>query len=183
MKRVLVAMAVAMIGVGAAVAQAPRTGQGLDETLAFIRDKVAQQGQISYTGVARDSADGHSWSYQASSEASNVTADAPTCNLNFHWHTVVDGKVGYDEEGGIPFGMVNQVVVTSMDADISRISAEGGHPTWTVKVTPAAWVVTAHRTDGTKNSLDFHDRDLAERVARAMRHAAQLCGGTKREAF
>ena len=183
MKCVLVAMAVAMIGAGAAVAQAPRTGQGLDETLGFIRDKTAQQGPINYAAATRDSADGRSWSNQFSAEASNVIADVPTCHLNFHWHTVVDGKVIFDGEGGIPFGMVNQVVVTSMDADIGRISAEGGHPTWTSNVTPAVWVVTTHRTSGPSNSLDFRDRDLAERVARAMRHAAELCGGTKREAF
>ena len=183
MKRVVVAVAVATIGVGAAAAAAPQTGQGLDETLGFIRDKVAQQGLIYYAAALHDSADGRSWVSQLSAEASNVTADIPACQLNFHWHTDVDGKVGNDKEGGIPFGKVNQVVVISMEADIVRLTAGAGHPTWTNKVTPAVWVVTTHRTSGPDNSLDFRDRDLAERVARAMRHAAELCGGTKGEAF
>jgi hypothetical protein len=183
MRRVLVAMAVAMIGVGAAVAQAPQTGQGLDVTLAFIRDKVAQQGPINYASVNHNSAGGADWRDQFNVEASNVTADIPACQLNFHWHTVVDGKVVYDGENGFPFGKVNRVVVTSMEADLARLAAEGCHPTYTSKVTPPVWVLTAYRADGTSNTVDFHDRDLAERVARAMRHAAELCGGTKREAF
>jgi hypothetical protein len=182
MKRVLLAMAVAMIGVGAAVA-ADQTGQGLDVTLAFVRDKVAQQGQIYYASINHNSAGGADWSTQFSAEASNVTADAPTCDLSFHWHTTVDGKAGYDVEGGIPFAKVDHVVITSMEADIARINAEAGHPTWTAKVTPPVWVLTAYRADGRSNSLDFRDRDLAERVARAVRHAAELCGGTKPEAF
>ena len=182
MKRVLLAAAVAMIGAGAAVA-ATQTGQGLDETLGFIRDKVAQQGLIYYSAALHDSANGANWGNQFNVEASNVTVDIPACQLNFHWHTVVDGKVAYDGEGGVPFGKVNQVVVIGMEADTLRLSVEAGHPTWTNKVTPAVWVVTTHRTSGPDNSLDFRDRDLAERVARAMRHAAQLCGGTKTEAF
>ena len=182
MKRVLLAAAVAMIGVGGAVA-ADQAGQGLDVTLAFIRDKVAQQGPINYAGVTHDSADGASWGTQFNVEASNVTADAPACQLNFHWRTVVDGKASFDGEVTIPFGKVDRVAVTSMEADTTRLTAEGGHPTWTTKVTPAVWVAGYHRVDGRNGSLDFHDRDLAERVARAMRHAAQLCGGTKAEAF
>ena len=183
MKRVLLAMAVAMIGASAAVAQAPRTGQGLDETLAFIRDKVAQQGLIYYASVNHNSAGGADWGTQYNVEASNVAADIPACQLNFHWRSVVNGKVGYDGEGGIPFGKVDRVVVISMEADLARLNAEGGHPTYSTKVTPPVWVLTAYRADGTSNTVDFHDRDLAERVARAMRHAAQLCGGTKPEAF
>ena len=182
MKRALLAAAVAIIGVGGAVA-ATEGGQGLDVTLGFVRDKVAQQGSIYYAGVTRDSAGGRSWSDQFNVEASNVTADVPACQLNFHWRTAVDGKVTYDGEVGIPFGKVDRVAVISMEVDTARLSAEGGHPTWTTRVTPAVWVVGYHRVDGRNGSADFRDRDLAERVARAMRHAAQLCGGTKTEAF
>jgi hypothetical protein len=182
MKRVLLAMAVATIGAGAAVA-ADQAGQGLDVTLAFIRDKVAQQGPINYAGVTHDSADGSSWGTQFSVEASNITVDVPACQLNFHWRTVVDGKATFDGDVAIPFGKVDRVAVTSMEADTTRLSAEGGHPTWTTKVTPPVWVVSYHRVDERHGSVDLHDRDLAERVARAMRHAAELCGGTKAEAF
>ena len=42
---------------------------------------------------------------------------------------------------------------------------------------PAIWVLLVRKSNGHTNTVDFRDRDMAERVAKAMRHAAELCGG------
>jgi len=171
MKRVLLAMAVAMIGVGAAVA-ADQTGQGLDVTLAFVRDKVAQQRpdllrlhQPQFGGRRRIGA------LSSAPRPAMSPRTRPPATSAFPLAHTVDGKAGYDVEGGIPFAKVDHVVITSMEADIARINAEAGHPTWTAKVTRRSWVLTAYRADGRSNSLDFATAIWPSGVARAVRHA------------
>jgi hypothetical protein len=183
MRRIVRALCVAMIGlslVGSATAQG---GQSLSVTLAFIRDKLAQQGPINYSGATHDSSDNSSWSNQFSVEASNVTIDAKDCAIGFHWRTLTDGKVTYDDDARIRFAIVTSVAVSSMEADIARLVAKDGHTTWTTSFQPPIWVVLVRKNDGHTNTADFQDQDTAERVAKAMRRAAVLCGGTKSEPF
>ena len=164
----------------AAAEQAP----SLAVTLAYIRDKVAQQGLIAYAGASHDSADSTSWVNQFTVEASEVTVDEANCRVDFHWRTTADGKVVADEkDAGLPLKRITSVTVSDMEEDMARISSRAGHTTWVTTVRPQITVLQALRNSGTSSALDFRDRDTAERVAKAIRHGADLCGGTKSEPF
>jgi hypothetical protein len=187
MNRMLAAIAAVTLGIAAvgsgAAREAQRSAAGLAETLEFIRDKVAEQGQIIYSASFRDTADGQNWTNSFSVEASNVTDDVSSCSVSFHWHTTTDGAVKYDGDTDVSFRKVASVIVTDMEADFVQANVKAGHPTWTSDVNPTVWVVTVRHTDGLSNVLDFRDQSMANRVATAMRHAANLCGKAKREPF
>lgn len=162
---------------------AARNGPNLAVTLEFIRSRLSQQGKINYAGFLHDAADKSDWVNQFSVEATNVTADPAACAINLHWTTAVDGKNAQDRDSSFKFATLESVVLTSMEQDMNQTSAQDGHPTWTARVNPPIWVVTASRSDGTTYVMDFRDRDLAERIVKAMKHAILLCGDGKREAF
>lgn len=162
---------------------AARNGPTLAETLEFIRSRLNQQGKINYAGFLHDAADNSNWVNQFDVEATNVTADAAACAINLHWTTAIDGKNVQDRDSSFKFATLESVTLTSMEQDTNQLSARAGHPTWTARVNPPIWVVTASRPDGTNFVMDFRDRSVAERVAKAMKHAILLCGTGKREAF
>ncbi len=162
------------LAAGNAAAQSP----SLDVTLGFIRDQVAEQGQLAYASTTRDPATSQTWDNQFTVEASTVTSDDNACTLGFHWHSTVDGKPAQDLDTTISFKIVTSVSISSMDDDVARLNAAGGHAGWVSQMRPPVWVLLLHKSNGHTNTMDFRDRDMAERVAKAIRHAAELCGGT-----
>jgi hypothetical protein len=179
MKFVLAATCAAMIGLGAPASALAQSGSGIDETLGFIRDQIAQLGEVSIVANNRDPATGQTWVNQTTQEGSNVSVDVDGCKINLHWRTVANGKVDYDGDGWIPFRQVDHVTVLSLDQYFAHVNTVSGHSGWTTQGSPALTVVTAVRPDGVENIFYFQDADLANRVAEAMRHAAELCGGIK----
>jgi hypothetical protein len=169
----------AIIGLLAAASASAQTPHGLDETLGFIRDTIAQLGPISYAANNTDPATGQSWTNQFTQEGSNVSIDAGGCQIDLHWRTLYNGGVSFDGDGGIPFRLVDRVTVLSLDDYFARVNAGAGHSSWTTHSAPQLTVVSAVRPDGVENIFYFADFDLAGRVAEGMRHAAQLCGGMK----
>ena len=181
------ALVAALAGIGGDAAAAPRThhaapssnSPSLAVTFDFIRDKVAQQGQLAYASSTHDPDKNQTWDNQFTVEATNVTSDKSECTISFHWHSTVDGKQAQDLDTTIPFKVVTSAGITSMDDDVARLNAKDGHAAWVSQLRPAVWVLLVQRSDNHTNTLDFRDRDMAERVAKAVRHAAELCGGTK----
>ena len=179
MKLVLAAACAAMIGLGAPALALAQSLAGLDETLNFIRDQIAQQGQVNIEVSNRDPSTGQSWVNQTTQEGSNLSVDVDACKINLHWRTVYNGKVDFDGDGWIPFRQVDHVTVLSLDDYFAHVNAGNGHSDWTSQASPPMTVVTSVRSDGVENIFYFQDSDLANRVAQAMRHAVELCGATK----
>ena len=184
--RLTLTAAIAVLGAGGVAQAAPRShhpapashAPSLAVTLDFIRDKVGQQGQLAYASSTRDPANNQTWDNQFTVEASNVTSDKSECTVGFHWHSTVDGKQAQDLDSTISFKIVTSAAITSMDDDVARLNAKDGHSAWISQIRPTVWVLLLQKSDGHTNTIDFRDRDMAERVAKAVRHAADLCGGT-----
>ena len=174
---------VAAVGLTAASAAATKpaalkSGRTLEATLGFIRDKVAQQGLISYAVTTRVPATNQAGTNQMTAEASNVTVDVPGCAINYHWHTTMDGKSSQDTDFVLSFRTVQSARVVTMEEDALRLVAEAGHTDWTEQVSPPLYVLYLTRTEGHTTSIDFHDRSTAERVMQAMNQARKLCGAS-----
>ena len=183
MRRGITLFLVAAVGLAAASTAATRpaahrSGRTLESTLGFIRDKVAQQGLISYAVTSHEAATNETWTNQMSAEASNVTVDVPGCAIHNHWHTTMDGKPSADNDLVLALRTVKSAQVISMEDDALRLVKKDGHADWTEKVSPTLYVLYLTRTEGHTTSFDFHDRSLAMRVMEAMNHARQLCGAS-----
>lgn len=111
------------------------------------------------------------------------------------------------ETDTIPFKQIEKITVEKMQDIVNQSLAEAAHPDTTATVTPPAFYVlltasnavfsvhvsttkgsrTPVEKDSTskKNGYTFRNEDTANRVAKAMTHAMELCGGgvTKKELF
>lgn len=151
-------------------------------TLRIIADALRQQGRIEYAGAMHDSSDNSDWVNHFNVEASNVTADPAHCHIGFRWTTGVDGKQVSDSDSSFDFATLQSVALTSMEQDVNRLAADGGHASWTGRVTPSIWVITATAANGSSVVADFRDYALAEQIRGAMTRAGRLCKVTSRNA-
>jgi len=180
MKRFTQRVAMAFVAGLLCLAAGDATAQdslSLDATLKFIRDEVADQGELDFASTTSDQRTGRTWDNQFTAEASAITADSGECALAFHWRSTIDGRQKQAMDSTVPFKRVTAVLISSLDQDIARLNVLNNHPGWVTQVRPSIWVLLVFRTDNQTNTLDFRDRDIAELVAKAMRHAADLCGG------
>ena len=105
-----------------------------------------------------------------------------------------------------PFKDVDSITVESQQDIYNRILAQRGHPELTAVYTPPVFVLALkgtkkdafsyhaqytvgkqapHQDDfaADRNQFDFRDEETADRVAKAMLHAVELCGGGNKEPF
>jgi hypothetical protein len=174
----------ATLAVAPLQAQPPAGARGpaLAPTLKFIQDKISQHASLVYQrhlhGTSQDSI------LQFAMEVTQVAVDEPGCVFGYHWMAVFampgspDKKAYGNRDERIALRDIEKVEVVPQDELLRR----GEKPTdmQTVKVDPAVSALQIHMRDGTTyGQIQFYDGDLADRVARALIHAVELCGGSQ----
>jgi hypothetical protein len=153
----------------------PFADKSLEETLAFIGDKMTGQGEISFTARFHNPAGKRDLVEQLSYEASNVSTDASKCEVSFHWHVERDGEATPDEDRAIEIGGAGTIRVETIDRALGDVNA-AAHRRFSVRVHPEAYAVHIAAKDALSGDhLYFHDRDSATQVGQAARHALELC--------
>ena len=156
-------------------------GQSLEETLAFIRDKLALQGNIKFMAQFRSSADNRNLVEHLSYRARNVTIDPNQCQLSFHWHVEQDGKATPDQDRVVQFRLAKSVRVETLDQALAEVNAAAGDPL-SVSTHPQAYAIHVARKDNALgNNLYLHDEDTASQVGKAAQHALELCSDRAKE--
>jgi hypothetical protein len=190
-------------------------GPTLAATMQFIQEKLSEQGQVGWAetnnhqpGVTHRSnvvlsdvmADPSTCTLYTT-ETVESSFDLPKGKTldDLHTHTV--------ETDTTSFKQVEKITVEKMQDLTNQAYAEAAHPEINVTLTPPVFYVklwasnavfSAHSsttkgkqapvekdTTSKMNGLTFRDEDTANRVAKAMIHAMELCGGgvTKKELF
>jgi hypothetical protein len=173
----MTAGAVAALSLGPGLATAQSDTATLDQSDRYIVSTITSFGAVSFTSTVHDSSNNQQWSYNRSVTISNVRTDPDACTIKFHFTEVTPGHPSVDKDAGIPLNLTREVRVMTLDEEVDQINADSGHPTWLVTSQPEVYVVHVIRTDGKTNDVDFNDLGGAQRVAVAIRRAAQLCGG------
>jgi hypothetical protein len=156
------------------------TGPSLEVTMKFIADKVTDEGKLSYAASVSDSSQsGVEWTNQFTVEISNLVADAKTCRISFHWRAELNGKVADSSDYNLLLKDVRDIVVMPQEQNQKQIDTRSGHPAWNSQITPSLFTLVARRPKGLENAFLFSEEDMAGRVAKAMVHAVELCGGGK----
>jgi hypothetical protein len=188
MKRYVMTMCVGVLAVSAAFAQqkkaAPSSqGPSLATTMKFIQENAAA-GKLSYTTFVSDSTQqGMEWKNSSSVEITNLIADPKTCGISFHWRAEVNGQVSDDADYSLNLKDVQDIVVLPQEQNQQKMNARNGHPEWTPRVEPALFTLVARRPKGVENAFLFSEEDMAGRIAKAMVHAVELCGGGNKDPF
>jgi len=149
----------------------------------FIQTKLNEVGKLSFADYVHNNATNSDWIVQNSSEATNVIADPNSCRITYHMKVLVSGHVEFDEDAGIPLKDVQDLTVKAVEEDIKTIDAASGYTTRSYRADPSISVLKVRRAGNASNAFDFSDSETADRVAKALVHAVELCGGGNKDPF
>ena len=159
-------------------------GPSLAVTMQFIQDKMNEQGKIDYTLYTHDNSNGEDWPvYQISIQATNAVANPATCRITWHKVTTNGGKVGIDRDLSLDLRDVLTIEVRTSTYEAKMEDTANGHPALDKKQEPPYFAVTARLKGNKETPLFFSSEEMANRVAKAMVHAVELCGGGNKEPF
>jgi FKBP-type peptidyl-prolyl cis-trans isomerase len=188
MKRRLIMMFFLVLAVSAALAQGKKAvppppkpadeGPSLEVTMKFIQDKLNGIGPVNYVVYLHDNVVGNDWTNQLKVEFTKVVANPGECRIGFHGKLENNGVVIQDHDAEFFLKDVKDIVVMLVEEGIKEGETAAGHPSWSVRVDPPIFVLKARTDDTEGNTFPFFDEQLANRVAKAMIHAVELCGET-----
>jgi hypothetical protein len=169
--------------------KAAGSGPSLDETLKFIEGKLNNLGTTGFVNSGTTTTDQTVFSHRIVFELSGVHINPATCVLGYHYRmTVDDGKPG---EVDITHGLRESVNIEVLPYEqfATKDWASQGHPEWVATGSqPQTLVLKINSKDKADfwvgwDAFYFQDADLADRVAKAMTHAIELCGGGNKDPF
>jgi len=159
-------------------------GPSLAVTMQFIQDKMNEQGKINYALYTHDNSSGEDWPvYQISIEVTNAVADTGTCRITWHKVTSNGGKVGIDQDFSLDLRGVQSVEVRTSTHEAKMEDTANGSPQLDKRQDPPYFTATVIGKGNAETPLFFHGEDMANRVAKAMVHAVELCGGGNKDPF
>jgi hypothetical protein len=179
----------ALMAFTAALAQQPVAPQpkpaantpSLAVTMQLIQKELNAVGKLSFVVHIFDKEEGNGISRYIE-ERSKVVADPATCTIRYHWWRSMHGDVVNDED--VTFSLRDVLGIAMMNADQAenKQSDEEQIPpeerkTYHLKFVPQEYVVLMRKPDDNIEGFTFNDKKQAERVAQAMGHAVELCGG------
>jgi hypothetical protein len=165
---------------------ATESGPSMTDTVKFIEDKLNAQGKVTYLLAYQDERKGKTKkAREYTDHYTGVSVDAGGWILRYQKIAYKGEQVLSQDDLSFSFKEIQTIEVMNLEDFLNREAAADGHADSKVSIaapTPFALVVTL------KNNQRVHflfiDGDLANRVARAMIHAVDLCGGpTGKEPF
>jgi hypothetical protein len=166
-----------------AAARAPAgsksNGPTLEFTMEYIQDKLISRGILSYKVSLHDTATGKDWSYEFIDKLSGTYANPSTCQIGFHWKQTRSGEAVTDKETYLDLSGGAKADVLTMDQYLTASAAKSGHDSWSTKVSPNLFVLHITKSDNTESNFVFPDEDNANHLAKALMHAAELCGSAQ----
>jgi hypothetical protein len=144
MKRSLITICFGVLIVSAALAKEKKAvppppkptdeGPSLEDTMKFIQDKVSGLGPVRWVGYCRDN--DNDWTTRNKAEATNVVANASTCQVSLHVKVERDGKVIVDIDGGFLMKNVADVAVMPQEQLQKEADTAGGYPEYSCRFDP-----------------------------------------------
>jgi hypothetical protein len=128
------------------------------------------------------------WHDTVTHEYSSIVADTGQCRISYHIFTKLsggywgmktsDGKNNKGEDTTFSLRSVQEIVVKPWEQYETEWLAKNGHPDKTIASSaPAITALVVRQPHGVENVFTFADATLADRIAKAMVHAVELCGG------
>jgi hypothetical protein len=151
----------------------------LADTLRFIEEKLNDAGAVDF----RDNTDGSddlkmSWSHRLTQAA----ADPSSCLVRVNSRYTANGKAIQNEKEVVSFRRVEKLEVASRQDVLNRYNQARGEPS-SFRTEPVVYQVTVTYLGGGILELYFRDEEMANRIAKAMNHAVELCGGGSKDPF
>jgi hypothetical protein len=153
------------------------SGPSLAETMKFIQDKLNALGTVNFAGYVHDSSNDSDGVQKFSATISNVAANPGACTLSYHRLVYNNGRKEHNEDVAINLREVRSVSVLPDEQDWQMYLARTGDSTKTVKDVPDITALVFKLNNSQDPTIRFYEQELADRVAKALVHAVELCGG------
>jgi hypothetical protein len=153
------------------------SGPTIEATMNFIENKVNAVGTVSFSAYIHDSSNNSDWTQKISSTISSAVANPGACSIRYHRLVTNNGKTEHDEDVVINMHEVQSITVMTDAQDWQSFLAHSGDNAKSVKEDPEIFALVVKLSRGTEPTLRFFDQEMANRVAKAMIHAVDLCGG------
>jgi hypothetical protein len=149
----------------------------LSDTLRFIEQKLNKETSVAYESRTGDT------SSRDSFQVVDAHLDAATCQVRYRELMASDGKPFGNYKTVISFRRVQKLEVLTVQDFANRLMEQGGSDTRFI-VTPAVYRLGVTDSGGQNMAwVNFADEAMADRVAKAMNHAAEICRPTNKEPF
>ena len=161
-------------------------GPSLVDTMKFIEDKINQQDKVTFAAYSHDNISGEDVAEQYSYDARPVVADAASCKFTYHSTRVRNGVTKGGPGGNgfyAPLKSVQSIEVRTGEQEFKRINVALGHPSIDTKIDPQVYVLALRMPGSNDSTIFFAEEDVANRVAKALVHAVELCGGGNKYLF
>jgi hypothetical protein len=153
------------------------SGPSLAATMQFLQEKLNDIGKVSYVMFIHNTTTEEDFTATKTDEVTNVTADPNKCQIAYPY---TNSEVG----DGFLLRDVQDVVIEPFVQYLNDVMAAAGNPNLIASSTnPPLTALLVYRPHGVVNYLPFTDPQLADRVAKAMTHAVELCGGGNKDPF
>jgi hypothetical protein len=152
-------------------------GPSLEVTMKFIQDKLNALGTVNFAGYVHDSANNADGVQRFSATFSNVVANPGACSLSYHRLVLNNGSREHDENVVINLRDVQSIAVLPDEQDWQMYLVRTGETTKTVKDVPDISALVIKLNNGKDPTIRFYEQEMADRVAKALVHAVELCGG------
>jgi hypothetical protein len=151
----------------------------LKDTMKEIQDGLNDAGPVSYVLKYHNDSTGEDKSMPYKVETSKVTADPNTCFLIYEQRTFLNAA-HRDTGSVVQLRGVKRIFVRTMEQEVNSSGIFTDHPEVSVKSSPPVFVVEPERPGSNERSAFFFLNDAqANKMAKALIHAAELCGGGK----
>jgi hypothetical protein len=151
----------------------------LKDTMKEIEDGLNNVGPVSYVLKYHNDATGEDRPLSYKVEISKVSADPNTCFLIYEQRTYQNDR-HLDTDSVVSLRGVKRIVVSTMEQEVENSGILADHPGLRVQSTPEVFVVEPIQPDSNERSMFFFLKDAqANKMAKALIHAAELCGGGK----
>jgi hypothetical protein len=152
-------------------------GPSLEVTMKFIEDKLNGIGTVNFAGYVHDASNNSDGVQKFSATISNVAANPGACSLSYHRLVFNNGSREHDENVLINLRDVQNISVLPDEQDWQMYLVRTGDTTKTVKDVPDISALVIKLNNGKDPTIRFYEQGLADRVAKALVHAVELCGG------
>jgi hypothetical protein len=154
------------------------SGPSLAVTMKFIQDKLNQQGEVTFVLRNLDAPQDDP-AVRYGQESNHVIADPAVCRISYHRHeTMNEVIVAFDRDLWFDLRDVERLEVRTGQQHFKKV-----YPTYNYRTDPPIFVLVAREADNKEFEFNFTEEEMADRVAKAMVHAVELCGGGNKDPF
>jgi hypothetical protein len=165
----------------------PDKGLSLAATMQLLQKELNAGGKVNFIVNTRDELGGPDHISPYTSEVSNVVADSASCSVRYHWKSSTPDQVMDESDLSLNLHDVQSVRVMTYVQYLKEVEGEDvGDPNaqtaWYTKFNPPMLILYPQIAGDLNGEYGFifADEVTANRIAKVLTHAVELCGSGKK---